>query len=398
MFKYYSFIGLLMCAAVFTFAPYTAADEGVEQIPQSLKPNLDQLLSLALHDHQARPDMTVIQSVVDYVLTPKDPETTYSAGLRNGATSNYYEFTIHRSMEDVIELTYNPDIPSYFFIPASLHQSRWTEVNGKQQPFPDLSKTWPALSDPPLLIKGVETVENTPDTYSGAYYAYTMDRGVVLTSYQGRRVLLSMSVQRGKSDVGKKGLVLGNDDDWNYIYTGENGCTRTGLGWADTYMYGSESVAVYYEMTEPVPHVRCAVFKWVHAGWAGINMAQTIHIKNGVERFVRTFKKVIESPALPRPSELAAVIRRIENAPTPALREEVRDYFRVLKARHENDNRLTRKWLGKLFENDDYLNKMDREELTAAVCTEYLKYLLGKTHGFDIAFLEKAKIPSRHPG
>ena len=398
MFKYCFFIVLLICTAVFSVVPGVAADEGVLQIPGSLRPDLDQLLSLAGSDNQGQPDMTAIQSVIDYILTIKDPAATYSAGQRDGETSNYYEFTIHRSMEDVIELTYNPDIPSYFFLPASLRQSRWLEIEGKRQPFPDLLEAWPAPSAPPLLIKGVEEVENTPDTYSGAYYAYTLDRGLVLTRYKGRRVLLSMSAQRGKSDVGKKGLVLGDDDDWNYIYTGEKGCTRTGLGWADTYMYGSESIVVYYEMTDPVPHVRCAVFKWVHAGWAGINMAQTSHIKNGVERFVRAFKKTIESPALPRPSQLAAMIRRIEKAPTATLREEVRDYFSVLKVRHQNDNRLTRKWLAQLFENDRYIEQMSREELTAAVCTEYLKYLLGKTQDFNIAFLKRAKTPSRHPG
>jgi hypothetical protein len=330
-------------------------------------------------------------------LTPKDPAATYSAGQRKGATSNYYEFPVDRPIETMLDLAYSPEIPSYFTVPASLHQSNWIEVDGKQQPFPDLSHV---MRTPfrPMLIKGVEAVQNTPDTNSGAYYAYTLDRAVVLTRHQGRRVLLSMSAQRGISDVGKKGLVVGSDDDWNYIYTGEKGCTIPGMGWADTYMYDSESIIVYYEMIEPVPHVRCAVFKWVHAGWAGVNMAQTVHIKNGVQRFAKNLKEVIESTSLPLKSELAAVIRRIESLPTHTLKEKVRDYFNTLKARHQDDSRLNRKWFTLLFKDDHYVEQMNRKELTAALCKEYLKYLLGKTHGFDIAFLENAKTQPKHPG
>ncbi len=397
--KRFPYVSTFVLILFFLFTPGSQADEGIVQIPQKLKPSLDHLLNLAKHDNNDQPDMGAIGQVIDYLLTPKDLSATYSAGQRNGATSNYLEFTINRSLQDVIDLAYNPEIPSYFIIPASLHQSRWLEVdvNGKPQPYPDLSKAWAAKSKP-LFFKGLEFMENTPDIYSGAYYAYQLDRAMVLAQYKGHHVLLSMSSQRGKSDVGKKGLVLGNDDDWNYLYTGEKGCTRTGLGWVDSYMYNSESIMVYYEMMEPVPHVRCAVFKWVDAGWAGINMAQPHHIKNGVQRFVKTFKQVAEATALPKPSELAAVISQIDDLPIQDLREKVRNHFNTLKARHQDDNRLNRKWFARLFEDDGYVEGMSREELKAVVCKEYLKYLLGKSHGFDVAFLEKSKDRSKHPG
>lgn len=373
------------------------ADERIRQIPEELKPGLDHLLDLTGPDNSDQPDMQAIGQVIDYILSPKDPSATYSVGKRNGATSNYFEFTIDRSLQDVIDLAYNPEIPSYFIIPASLHQSRWIEVNGKPGVLPNLSKTQPTASHP-VLVKGVEFVENTPDTNSGAYYAYNLDRAIVLGQYKGRRALLSMSRQRGKSDVGKKGLVLGSDDNWNYLYTGEKGCTLTGLGWVDSYMYDSESIVVYYEESDPAPHLRCAVFKWLHAGWAGINMAQTRHIKSGVERFVKTFKQIAESASLPDPSELAAMIRRIGDLPIQTMREKVQDHFNVLKTRYEDDSRLNRKWFARLFEDDRYFEKMSREELQAVVCKEYLKYLLGKSHVFDVAFLRKVKEGGKHPG
>lgn len=378
-------------------ATHTQADESTVQIPLELKPSLDKLLELSASNSQSPPDMDAVGRVVDYLLTPKDMASTYSAGNRKGATSNYFEFTLNRSLEDLIRLAYNPDIPSYFVIPSSLHRSHWLGADGNPQTLPDLTKSLISLAEP-IVFKGMEYVENTPDTYSGAYYAYDLNRALVLARCHGRRVLLSMSSQKDKSDVGKKGLVVGDDNDWNYLYTGEKGCTRTGLGWVKSYMYASESIMVYYEMTEPTPHLRCAVFKWVDAGWAGINMAQPCHIKKGVKRFVNTFKQIVESTALPAPSVLAATIQRIDNLSMDELKQKVRDYFGRLKERHQNDSRLNRRWFARLFDDGRYIEQMSREELTAVVCKEYLKYLLGKSHGFDIALVRKAKTGARNPG
>jgi hypothetical protein len=390
---------LIPAIALGVLATKTHAAENTVQIPEALKPSLEKLLELTVQNGHEQPDINVIDRIVDYLLTPKNMASTYSAGTRKGATSNYFEFTINRSLQDLIRLAYNPDIPSYFVIPASLHQSRWLDVDGKPQPLPDLSKALIAR-DKPVLITGIEHVENTPDTYSGAYYSYDLNRAIVLARSHGSRVLLSMSSQKDKSDVGKKGLVVGKDDDWNYLYTGEKGCTRSGLGWASTYMYDSDSIMVYYEVADPAPHLRCAVFKWVDAGWAGINMAQPIHIKKGVERFVNTFKQIMESTALPRPSTLAATIRRIENLPLDALKQKVRDHFKQLQERHQNDSRLNRRWFARLFDDGRYIKNMSREDLTAVLCKEYLKYLLGKSHGFDIALVRDAnnRNRARNPG
>jgi len=378
-------------------AAHARADETAVQIPSDLKPSLDKLLELTVHNDRNPADMDAVGRVVDYLLTPKSTTSTYTAGTRNGATSNYFEFTLNRSLEDLIQLAYNPDIPSYFVIPSSLHRSHWLGADGKPQRLPDLTKALDSLSEP-MVVRGMEYVENTPDTYSGAYYAYDLNRAMILARYHGRRVLLSMSSQKDKSDVGKKGLVVGDDSDWNYLYTGEKGCTRTGLGWVKSYMYASDSIMVYYEMTDPSPHLRCAVFKWVDAGWAGINMAQPHHIRKGVERFVNTFKQILESTALPEPSVLAATIQKIDNLSMNDLKQKVRGYFDGLKERHQNDSRLNRKWFARLFDDGRYIEKMSREELTAVVCKEYLKYLLGKSHGFDIALFQQAQTRARNPG
>lgn len=373
------------------------ADDAI-QIPQALHPCLEKMLELTSKACHQAPDETTIGQIIDYLQSSKNMSATYSAGKRKGATSSYYEFTINRSMKELINLAYNPAIPSYFIIPASLRQSRWIEVNGEPTALPDLTQALDDLSEP-ILYKGVEFVENTPDTFSGAYYAYELNRAVVLTAYQGHPALFSMSSQKGKSEVGKKGLVVGSDDDWNYLYTGEKGCTRRGFGWVDSYMYNSDSIMVYYEVTDPTPHVHCAVFKWVDAGWAGINMAKPIHIKKGIERFVKTYKQIIEFKGMPDPAEVAATIGQINSLPTRELREKARDHFEQLKKHHGNDNYLTRKWFPQLFKDDNhYVEQMNPEELKVVICKEYLKYLLGKSHGFDIAMFEKNKDRPKRPG
>jgi hypothetical protein len=393
------FLLLIPAFALCSLATETQADENTVQIPETLKPSLDKLLGLTVASDHHQLDMDAINRIVDYLLAPKDMAMTYSAGVRKGATSNYYEFTLNRSLQDLIQLAYNPDIPSYFVLPASLHQSSWLDLNGQPQPLPNLSKALTCLAEP-VLIQGMEHVVNTPDTYSGAYYTYDLNRAIVLANCGGHRVLLSMSSQKDKSDVGKKGLVVGKDEDWNYLYTGEKGCTRSGLGWASTYMYDSDSIMVYYEMTDPTPHLQCAVFKWVDAGWAGINMAQPFHIKKGVERFVNAFKQIVESSTLPTPSALAATIQRIDKLPMDELKQKVRDHYNRLKKCHQNDSRLNRRWFTRLFDDGHYIEKMSREELKAVLCKEYLKYLLGKSQCFDIALLRDihGSQRARNPG
>jgi hypothetical protein len=80
------------------------------------------------------------------------------------------------------------------------------------------------------------------------------------------------------SDVGKKGYVMGTDDDWDYFYSGKPGLTIPALGWVKSYMYGSSGINIYEEIDPQAGKVRCAVFKWLRAGWSGVNMVRRVYI------------------------------------------------------------------------------------------------------------------------
>jgi len=72
------------------------------------------------------------------------------------------------------------------------------------------------LADPDKAV----AMEITPDTHSGAYYACNIHQTLLLFKYRQRNILVTVSRQVDVSTVGKKGYVLGGDDDWDYLYSG----------------------------------------------------------------------------------------------------------------------------------------------------------------------------------
>ncbi len=354
------------------------AAAAVESVPQELAPAFEQLLALAGETAPKAPAAEILAPIIAFLNCAKDPNQTYSMGERKGAASNYSEFRIDRSFKDVLDLIYNPDIPSYLTTPASIRRSQWLHINGGQQELPRLSGFLDHLSEP-VMFTGVEFVENTPDTFSGAYYAYQLDRALLLTRHKGHNVLFSISRQRDKSDVGKKGLVLGDDENWNYLYTAEKGCTKPGLGWADTYMYDSAAITVYYETDGPTPQVHCGVFKWLRAGWANMNFVQPHHIHSGAQRFAKTLKELIESPALSDIKGISTALRQISDLPVDILRQKVKRHYLGLQRIYQGHNRLVRSWFDHFSGKDGYLAKMSPEEMKAVLEKAYLKKILEKS-------------------
>jgi len=374
-----------------------AAVADIEQVPQELSPAFEHLISYASPPSPGHLDADLVNQVIQFVNQDKNLKNTFSMGERKGAASNYSEFTLSRTLKEVLDLVYNPAIPPHITTPASIRRSKWIQIDGRTQALPKLSD-YLAKLDPPVIVNGVEYVENTPDTFSGAYYAYELDRALILTRQKGHNILISISRQRNKSEVGKKGVVLGSDDNWDYLYTGEKGCTKAGLGWVDSYMYNSASITVYYEVTDPTPQVRCGVFKWIRAGWAGINLVQPHHIRDGVDRFARNFKSIIESPVLADTVRLSKAFEQIDRLSNDELRQKVRRYYLHLKEIYHEKSRLALRWFEQLPGKDGYLAKMTPEEMKAILDTAYLKHLLGMNPGIDVSFIRPVKKASRYPG
>jgi len=236
----------------------------------------------------------------------------------------------------------------------------------------------------PVVEKTMQYVEITPDTNSGAYYGYNLHQTLIVFKYRQRKVLISLSRQADVSSVGKKGYVLGKDDDWDYFYSNKKGLTLPALGWVSSYIYGSGAINIYYEIDPGSPKVRCAMFKWLRAGWSGINMVQRKHIYKGLKRFARPFKEIIEYPSLPPVEVLASDFSQIRKFSDDALRAKMDIYSNILKRRYIGDNHNGKKWLPKLLADKDHWSGMSREEMESALVIEYMKAVIGKTPNADI--------------
>ena len=125
-----------------------------------------------------------------------------------------------------------------------------------------------------------------------------MDRLMVLLHYRGKDFFISVTRQKNPSTVGRKGAIIGPDTDWNYFYSGQKGLNKAGLGWVNSYMYDAFSVSILFEPGASKTQTRYMAFKWLRAGWGGINMVKQENIMEGCNRFASGFKKVLESPQL----------------------------------------------------------------------------------------------------
>ncbi|MEJ2475850.1 MAG: hypothetical protein P8Y74_18515, partial [Desulfobacterales bacterium] len=215
-----------------------ATESGTEKaIDASLREELAYLFSCVGSDAAGSETFQVnrISALMRFVTGPKEPHVLYHAGRFKSATSAYHEFDIRRPLSKVLQLTYNPDIPTVVTMPASIRLSHWTDIDTPKHSLPKLWETLPVLKAP-QFITGVEHIVNSPDQHSGAYFEYDLYRTLILLRHEGRPVLISLSRQKDVSDVGKKGVIIGADDNWDYLYTGQAGVNYAGLGWVKSYI------------------------------------------------------------------------------------------------------------------------------------------------------------------
>jgi hypothetical protein len=352
-----------------------AADD--EPLPAGALSGVEHLLSLVGPGNGEKFEAERVAGLMDFITRPKQGGTRYSAGTGNGLSSSYIEADVAVRLNDLLRYSFNPSIPWFATTPSSLRTSSWKQTD---KPWSDLPRLWELLGagDAPVVIRGLETVENTPDMFSGAYYRYDLYRTLILFTSGGRRTAISISKQKDVSDVGRKGYIIGNDEDWNYFYSGEPGLNVTGLGWVKSYMFDSAGISVYTEPGGGPPLVRSANFKWLRGGWSNINVIQNDHIYQGMQRFTRAFKEVLESPQLPPVKKLEDDCRRIAGLPDDALRDHTRSWRRMLAARVEKIHNGVRKNLPDSFWADSYWDGLNREAMQSALVLETLKTYLGK--------------------
>ncbi|MGW8188030.1 MAG: hypothetical protein ACWGNK_12210, partial [Desulfobacterales bacterium] len=128
---------------------------------------------------------------------------------------------IQAPLERILRYGFNPKIPSYVILPKLLRLSgRYPESDLVTRDI----EIWQSLStlDKPLVLRGREYEVTTPDTSTGGYYRYDLDRLTILLQHRGSPLLISVSKMTRPSDVGKRAVIV-DDPNWTYFYSGEKG-------------------------------------------------------------------------------------------------------------------------------------------------------------------------------
>lgn len=370
---------IIVAAAVWlvmlTVGSAAASDSPQAELPPDVISTLHYLLDLVNNEDGEAYDARRIAPLMTFIIAPKKDNVLYSADNSFGAPSAYNEFAVKAGIQRITDYILDADIPSFFFWPSSLRLSRWTQVVGGDGQFARLRAASNDL-DAPFTLKGVEHITITPDQHTGAYYSYDVDKLVILCPYQKGKIMINIYRQQEPSAVGRRGWVLGKDEEWSYLYTRDKGLNVKGLGWANTYMYDSFGVTVYYQADPEKPVVTCGTVSWVKAGWASINMVQSKHIHRGLVRVADAFTEVMEDPRLPEPATLAKTFSKSKDLPTPTLRAYAKDYLSGLEQRIASSDTLSKKVGGK-FDSQTLLEQMTHDELYAVLALDYLKKLLG---------------------
>jgi hypothetical protein len=317
-------------------------------------------------------DEHAVAALVDYVLSSKQTrEDALPKSL--DCTGAYYEFDTKIAFPRFIEYSYNPLVPAVITRPSSVRYSVWTAPRGEAQKLPGSWKPVPPAAVP-VVIHSMQRESDTPDLNTGVYHEYDLKRTLISLNHKGRQALVSVSKQIGTSDVGKKGLILGNDTDWNYYYSGEPGSPRTGLGWVKSYIYDYFSVGVYVEASTAPTMVRSGVFQWLRAGWSGINFVKSSHILRGLERFARDCRTVLESPRLPAPNQMISVYQGFSNMPTGDL---IKKYAALQQAQRSLAIQMDKISKSGGEEQVSFAN-IPKDQMIEELMLDFLKTTLGK--------------------
>jgi hypothetical protein len=367
---------LLIIFALFVLSSFYPVSTAQAQ-PLSDSSSPVALAALKLIDFASTPkaalDHKSIATLADFVIESKSSRETELPKIRK-AIGAYCEFDTRIDFPTFLQYSYTSQIPPTLTSPASLRYSLWSGIAGEPSKLPDAWRLLPPEAQP-LVIRGRQHDGITPDLTTEVYYDYALVRTLILFNHKGRHVLISVSKQADISGVGKKGFILGSDDDWNYHYTNEIGSAKAGLGWVKSYIYDYFSVAVYVEAGSSPPVVRSGVFQWIRAGWSGINFARPEHVIKGIKRHAKHSKSILESPKLPAPAQIAATYRRLSALP----RQDLIDRYATLQQARHDMAVITGKVDKKETPGQNAWANTPKEHIIEALMLEYFKGALGKS-------------------
>ncbi|UTF49544.1 hypothetical protein NLA06_13380 [Desulfomicrobium sp. ZS1] len=277
------------------------------------------------------------------------------------APGAYQGFAINLPMQRLLRCLYNPEIPQELIKPFSIRSSVWTTPKSAEAQRQLWADPWPPART--LVVRGEQYDRTTADLSTGGCYAMRLKRVLVLLPEA--KALLSVSVQPEPSEVGTKGYRVGRDEDSRYVYSEEEGLTKTGLGWVSSRIQTNVSIGVYLDEGEVV---QSGVFQWMRAGWSGLSVIKESHIRASLVRYRERIGAVLNAADLPAPEELEALFRALDGKFDAQLRREVEPILAGYLAQAEQEKNRT---ASGILEKG-YARHLDRGELIGLLMRERL--------------------------
>jgi len=356
-------------------------------LPQPAEQGIGALLDL-VQKRNASVNPQDFQGLLEFVAQAKGDGRDLIPARRIDGNGTVLHMSMKTSLSRLMRYCYNPAIPNYLLFPSVLRLAGWYPgsdiVDKDPKPWLHLGKL-----DRPVALWGTEYEVNAPDSFGGGYYRYDVSRLIILTKLDGKNVLISVSKQKDKSSVGKKAVIL-DENNWSYFYSGINGLNKGLIGWADTFMYDSASVQVFVE--DGPNQTSFMLFKWLRAGWMGQNFVMKDHINDGATRYANAFKKIVESDRLPDADELAQRVRELSSMSEAEMERKIAAYAVAIENIAKNTPAMDKSEFLKVVEGGHYAKILSREERVGAILVEYLKSRLGK-----IPLVDFPSVPGTRP-
>ncbi|MGE4296582.1 MAG: hypothetical protein AB7E47_01015 [Desulfovibrionaceae bacterium] len=287
-------------------------------------------------------------------------------------TDAFWSFSLKTPFSSMLRYNYDPSIPQCMTLPSVLRLGGWLNGDAAASALGGLWDKLPNVAAP-VVFRGEEDEQTTPDTHTGGYYTYTTERLVTLFNYKGRDFLVTLSRLRQPSAIGRKGLVLGEDDEWNYFYSGLDGLKLPLFGWSDVDSYVYDSVSVFVQFADGPGATRVNALKWLHAGWRGLNMVGRSDIHDGLKRMETGMRQILESPLLPPAEELAEYAGKVRTLSDAELRGRVRVACPDMEELAKEHAELRRKEFAAVIHNGGYVDTLSRPQLESALLKAYMR-------------------------
>ena len=349
-----------------------ASDSQVEKELPAVFDHLEEMVTT----HRGIPDAQHLDSLLTFLDEKHTPGTVWEESRNKKRTGVGVTFAIPVSFLRFVRYMYDPELPVSAVVPGVVRLVR--EVEGDHKGAYAEFRTEEGGRQAPVLVRSRHIMEITPDDTSGAYYGYDQNELTLLSSWRGRRFILTASHQVAPSEVGKKGYpVITRDGGTIYCYSGKKGLTKRGLGWVNSYIYTSLAITVYLEDAPGSDSLTAISCKWLNAGWLGKNMVRPHHISSGINRFAEHLVRFLTAPNVPEPSELVALTHRLDTGEEAALKDVLAIQLDALLDPGQKNATMM---------NRSYVERLDHEELVAGILSNYVASLLA---GGDSAFLKR---------